>query len=136
VRLLDLPDEVLELLQQGALSEGHGRALLLAEDHGARRTLAHAAAEQGWSVRVTEERARESNADVRRASRARTSNEARLHPDQEQAAIDIAEALAGALGADVQVRPTRDGRYSAQLSFATAEEAIELARRIRPRALA
>ncbi len=136
VRLLDLPDEVLELLQQGALSEGHGRALLLAEDHGARRTLAHAAAEQGWSVRVTEERARESNADVGRASRARTSNEARLHPDQEQAAIDIAEALAGALGADVQVRPTRDGRYSAQLSFATAEEAIELARRIRPRALA
>jgi ParB family chromosome partitioning protein len=136
VRLLDLPDEVLELLQQGALSEGHGRALLLAEDHGARRTLAHAAAEQGWSVRVTEERARESNADVGRASRARTSNEARLHPDQEQAAIDIAEALAGALGADVQVRPTRDGRYSAQLSFATVEEAIELARRIRPRALA
>jgi ParB family chromosome partitioning protein len=136
VRLLDLPDEVLELLQQGALSEGHGRALLLAEDHGARRTLAHAAAEQGWSVRVTEERARGSNADVGRASRARTSNEARLHPDQEQAAIDIAEALAGALGADVQVRPTRDGRYSAQLSFATVEEAIELARRIRPRALA
>jgi ParB family chromosome partitioning protein len=136
VRLLDLPDEVLELLQQGALSEGHGRALLLAEDHGARRTLAHAAAEQGWSVRVTEERARESNADVGRASRARTSNEARLHPDQEQAAIDIAEALAGALGADVQVRPTRDGRYSAQLLFATPEEAIELARRIRPRAAA
>ena len=38
MRLLDLPDEVIELLQQGALSEGHGRALLLAEDHGARRT--------------------------------------------------------------------------------------------------
>ncbi len=36
VRLLDLPDEVIELLQEGALSEGHGRALLLAEDHGAR----------------------------------------------------------------------------------------------------
>jgi ParB family transcriptional regulator, chromosome partitioning protein len=136
VRLLDLPDEVLELLQQGALSEGHGRALLLAEDHGARRTLAHAAAEQGWSVRVTEERARESNAEKGRAPRARPSSAARLHPDQEQAAIDIAEALAGALGADVQVRPTRDGRYSAQLSFATAEEAIELARRIRPRAVA
>jgi ParB family transcriptional regulator, chromosome partitioning protein len=136
VRLLDLPDEVLELLQQGVLSEGHGRALLLAEDHGARRTLAHAAAEQGWSVRVTEERARESNAGQARAPRARPSNAARLHPDQEQAATDIAEALAGALGADVQVRPTRDGRYSAQLSFATAEEAIELARRIRPRAVA
>ena len=30
MRLLDLPDEVLEQLQEGVLSEGHGRALLLA----------------------------------------------------------------------------------------------------------
>src|SRR3954451_13508748 len=29
LRLLDLPDEVLALLEDGALSEGHGRALLL-----------------------------------------------------------------------------------------------------------
>src|SRR4051812_17603224 len=61
VRLLDLPDEVIELLQSGALSEGHGRALLLAEDHGARRALAREAAARSWSVRVTEERARASN---------------------------------------------------------------------------
>jgi ParB family transcriptional regulator, chromosome partitioning protein len=137
VRLLDLPDEAIELVQQGALSEGHGRALLLAEDHGARRRLARAAVERGWSVRVTEERARESNAQAGgggSARRARTP--ARVHPDQEQAAREIAEALGGALGAEVQVRPTRDGRYSAQLSFATPEEAIELARRIRPRAVA
>jgi ParB family transcriptional regulator, chromosome partitioning protein len=134
VRLLDLPDEAIELLQQGALSEGHGRAVLLAEDHGARRALAHAAASEGWSVRVTEERARESNAKQQQTSRASTTPQ--VHPDQEQAAKDIAAALAGALGADVQVKPTRDGRYSAQLSFSTAEEAIELARRIRPRAVA
>src|SRR5580700_1991237 len=62
VRLLDLPDEAIELLQQGVLSEGHGRAVLLAEDHAARRSLAHTAATEGWSVRVTEQRARESNA--------------------------------------------------------------------------
>ena len=42
MRLLDLPDEVIELLQQGALSEGHGRALLLAEDHGARARASRA----------------------------------------------------------------------------------------------
>src|ERR687894_2661284 len=33
MRLLDLPDEVLELLAEGELSEGHGRALLMASDH-------------------------------------------------------------------------------------------------------
>ena len=132
VRLLDLPDEAIELLRQGALSEGHGRAVLLAEDHAARRRLAQAAATEGWSVRVTEERARASNADAK-GDGTRTRLSRRRHPDQEQAARDIAEALAGALGADVQVKPTSDGRYSAQLSFATPEEAIELARRIRPR---
>ena len=62
MRLLDLPDEVIELLEQGALSEGHGRALLLAEDHGARRSLARDAVAEGWSVRIAEARARASNA--------------------------------------------------------------------------
>ena len=38
IRLLDLPDEALELIERGALTEGHGRALLLADDHAARRT--------------------------------------------------------------------------------------------------
>jgi ParB family chromosome partitioning protein len=136
VRLLDLPDEAIELLQQGALSEGHGRAVLLAEDHAARRSLAHAAATEGWSVRVTEERARESNAKAKDKQQTSRTPSLRTHPDQEQAAKDIAEALGGALGADVQVKPMRDGRYSAQLSFSTPEEALELARRIRPRVVA
>ena len=58
------------------------------------------------------------------------------HPDQVQAAQEIAEALGGALGADVQVKPTRAGSYRAELEFATPEEALELARRLRPRAVA
>ena len=33
MRLLDLPDEALDLLTEGLLTEGHGRALLLAGDH-------------------------------------------------------------------------------------------------------
>ncbi len=136
VRLLDLPDEAIELLQAGALSEGHGRALLLAHDHGDRRRLAHEAAEQGWSVRVTEERARDSNAEAAPGPPADRAGARRVHPDQEHAAREIAQALASALGADVRVKPTGDGRYSAQLSFETPEEALELAQRIRPRAVA
>jgi ParB family transcriptional regulator, chromosome partitioning protein len=136
VRLLDLPDEAIELVQQGALSEGHGRAVLLAEDHGERRRLARAAAEQGWSVRVTEERARQSNLEGAAEAKPKAGRSAAAHPDQERAAQDIAEALGGALGAEVLVKATRAGRYSAQLSFATAEEALELARRIRPHAVA
>jgi ParB family transcriptional regulator, chromosome partitioning protein len=130
VRLLDLPDEAIELVQAGTLSEGHGRAVLLAEDHNERRRLARDAATDGWSVRVTEERARESNATAAGAKTPPRAHVAWPHPDQEHAAREIAQALGSALGADVQVRPTRDGRYSAQLSFATPEEALELARRV------
>ena len=61
LRLLDLPDEALELLERGDLSEGHGRALLLATDHADRRRLARSAVADGWSVRVLEAKAREAN---------------------------------------------------------------------------
>jgi ParB family transcriptional regulator, chromosome partitioning protein len=134
MRLLDLPDDVIELLAAGTLREGHGRALLLAEDHGARRELARAAVDQGWSVRVTEARARQRNNEGPTAGVKKQAPGARSpHPDQEQAARDIAETLGSALGAEVRVKAARDGGYRAELSFSTPEEAIELARRLRPR---
>ena len=37
IRLLDLPDEVLDLLSDGELTEGHGRAILQAKGNDARR---------------------------------------------------------------------------------------------------
>src|SRR4051812_7121582 len=58
IRLLDLPDDVLELLERGDLSEGHGRALLLAAEHADRRRLARDAVAGEWSVRTLEARAR------------------------------------------------------------------------------
>jgi ParB family chromosome partitioning protein len=139
IRLLDLPDEVIELLAEGALSEGHGRALLLAEDHGARRSLARTAVAEGWSVRTAEVHARQSNAGdgaARVGRKRRADAAAGEHPDQRQATEEIAQALGSALGAEVQVRATAQGGYRAELSFATADEAIELARRLRPRAMA
>jgi ParB family chromosome partitioning protein len=135
IRLLDLPDAAIELLESGALSEGHGRALLLAEDHAARTALARSAAEHGWSVRTLEQRARESNGVAGALSAARGPRRRVTHPDQERAARDIADALGGALGAEVRVRPARDG-YRVELDLASREEALELARRLRPRAVA
>jgi ParB family transcriptional regulator, chromosome partitioning protein len=136
IRLLDLPEEAIELIQAGTLSEGHGRALLLAEDHEARTRLARAAAQEGWSVRVVEARARAQNSSQQSSSgtapRGRMTTSA--HPDQLQAAQEISDALGAALGAEVKVRPGRTG-YRAELSFETPEEALELARRLRPRAI-
>ena len=56
IRLLDLPDETLALLESGELSEGHGRALLAADGNDVRRRLARDAVRGGWSVRETENR--------------------------------------------------------------------------------
>lgn len=139
MRLLDLPDEVLELLQEGSLSEGHGRAILLAEDHGPRRALARLAVQEGWSVRTLEARSRDSNKgpnDSKDAAGAPAGGGRTPHPDQVQAALEIAQALGGALGTEVRVRPGHGGGYRAELSFSTAQEAIEFARGLRPRAVA
>jgi ParB family chromosome partitioning protein len=134
IRLLDLPDEVLELLERGELSEGHGRALLLAQEHGDRRSLARAAVDGNWSVRELEARAR--NAGATRAGRARPSRSGALHPDQEAAIEQIADTLGAALGVEVDVRPAAGSGYRVQLSFDSLEEALDFARRLRVRAAA
>ena len=127
LRILDLPDEALALLEDGSLTEGHGRALLLAQDHADRRSLARDAAAGGWSVRVLEDRARAANeresASAKRAAKA-------MHPDQERACEEIAEALAAAFGRDVVVRPKGTG-YRVQLEVSDADDAAALARTTR-----
>jgi ParB family chromosome partitioning protein len=135
IRLLDLPDDALELIERRELSEGHGRALLLAPDHADRRSLAKAADEAGWSVRELEARARragEPTAERRPAERRRKL----LHPDQEAAVAQIEDTLGAALGADVEARPAAANGYRVQLSFGSLEEALDFARRLRVRAAA
>jgi ParB family transcriptional regulator, chromosome partitioning protein len=128
LRLLDLPDDALVLIEDGSLSEGHGRALLMAPDHDSRRELAREAVAHEWSVRQTEERARaaagrdEGGLTARRAPRD-------AHPDQIAAAERLGEAFGRALGADVRVTPRASG-YRVQLAFDSLEEALEVAERL------
>ena len=130
IRLLDLPDEALELLERGALSEGHGRALLLAKDHDARRRLARDAAAHGWSVRELERRARAAEeSENARPPRRRTT----LHPDQAAAVERLSDAFETAFGTQVQVAPQGDG-YRLQLAFDSLDDALELAQRLGARA--
>jgi ParB family transcriptional regulator, chromosome partitioning protein len=133
LRLLDLPDEALELLEQGTLSEGHGRALLMAKDHTARRRLARSAVAEGWSVRTAEDRARRSNESTqsgRRGAKGERTYAGGIHPDQTAAAGEIGEALSRALGTEVAVDPTSKGGYRVGLSFESREEAMALVERL------
>jgi ParB family transcriptional regulator, chromosome partitioning protein len=127
IRLLDLPDEALDLLSQGQLSEGHGRALLMAPDNADRRRLAREAAEAGWSVRELESRAR---GDRPAGRPRRTRSAAALHPDQEAAIAEINDSFEAVLGRQVEVTATAGG-YRAHLTFESLDEALELARSLR-----
>jgi ParB family transcriptional regulator, chromosome partitioning protein len=129
MRLLDLPDEILELIAEGRLTEGHGRAILMTPDHGDRRRLGRNAAAEGWNVRQTEAAAR---AEVEPTpERPQGSGAVVRHPDQLAAVSQVGEAFGRALGAPVKVSPRGTG-YRVSVSFETLDEALALAGRIDP----
>src|SRR3954447_3181512 len=96
IRLLDLPDETIGLLESGELSEGHGRALLAADGNDVRRRLARDAVRAGWSVRETENRAK-----LAGQPKKKRPSTATLAPEEAAALRDAADRLESALGHEV-----------------------------------
>jgi ParB family chromosome partitioning protein len=121
IRLLDLPDEALELLQAGELSEGHGKALLSARDNDVRRRLARDAARHGWSVRETENRAK--LASQPKSPRASKS----IDPEEAEALRDAADRLEAAVGHEVRVRPRKGDEVAVEIRFEDIDQALHLA---------
>jgi ParB family chromosome partitioning protein len=101
VRLLDLPDEAIELVDDGTLSKGHGKALLTESDHGRCRELARRAASGGWSVRALE-------VEIARGGQPRPRT-TEPHPDQLAAAARLHDLFARATGCDIEACPHRLG---------------------------
>jgi ParB family chromosome partitioning protein len=101
MRLLRLPDDVRQLIEEGNLSAGHGRALLTTEDPKQQKALALAAIDNGWSVRDLERAAKKPatrlNADSKRV-RAVDAN------------VKAAETkLMRALNTNVKIHPAKKG---------------------------
>ena len=126
IRLLELPEEALELIERGELTEGHGRALLLCKDHAARRGLALGARDGAWSVRETERRAREAEGKPEPEPRRFTRE---LHPDLAEALAAAEDTLSAAFGQPVKVRARGEG-CRVELDFDSPAEAVALAERI------
>jgi ParB family chromosome partitioning protein len=124
IRLLELPDEVLELIEGGALSEGHGRAILMAKDHDERKRLARGARDGAWSVRETERRAKGPEAPG-----GERPGPIHLHPDLADALAAAEDALQAALGVEVKVR-ARGGGCRVELDLDSPAEGIDLAERL------
>jgi ParB family chromosome partitioning protein len=102
LRLLHLPDAVREALLSGSITEGHARAILMANGESPRLRLLERVLDQHLSVRDTEAMARQMN-----LARTRSSEPARPDPDVER----LEDAFRQALGTRVRlVRGRRGGR--------------------------
>jgi ParB family transcriptional regulator, chromosome partitioning protein len=121
VRLLELPEEIQDMIAAGLLSEGHGRAILMADGRARRLRVAEAAVADGLTVRATEDLARGG-----------VEGRARRRRGPVGAVGDAAlEAFGTAFDAPVRVRAASGGQMVVELRFAD-EAALEAALRVLP----
>jgi ParB family transcriptional regulator, chromosome partitioning protein len=101
LRLLQLPEAVREALANGSITEGHARAILMANDEDSRLQVLERVLEDHLSVRDTEAFARRLN----EGPVVRTAAEARVDPDVER----LEDAFRQALGTRVRLLKGRRG---------------------------
>ena len=114
MRLLELPDDVLAMLERGQLTEGHARAVLAVPDHDGRRRLAREIVQKGLSVRAAEQRAKWAGA--KRRPRVRAT------PVDPALSARVRDAIANLTGFHAKVGASR-----VELAFADEHELAELA---------
>jgi len=118
VRLLELPQDVLGMVDRGQLSEGHARAVLAVPDQDGRRRLARRIVQKGMTVRAAEQAARWSGARTRPRRAAATV-------DPELAAR-VRAGLERLTGKPVRVTGTRvEIAYDDEYELAELAEALE-----------
>jgi ParB family chromosome partitioning protein len=117
LRLLDLPDDVLGMVERGELTEGHARAVLAVAGQDERRALASLIVRRGLSVRAAEQAARWAGA--RQRPRKRSSL---VDPALAARVRTSAERLLG--------KPVKVGRAKVEIAFADEHELEELAEAI------
>ena len=115
LRLLELPDAVLDMIGDGRLSEGHGRAILQLPGQDERLALARQAVKRGLSVRETEAAAKR-GAKVTRAKPAPVAD----WVDEELANLAV-DAAWQSLHLRAAVRSSRRGG-TVEIRFESASE--------------
>jgi ParB family transcriptional regulator, chromosome partitioning protein len=112
LRLLELPYDVLALLEDGILTEGHARAVLAVPGSEERRRLARRIVERGLTVRAAERAARQAGA------RTKPRRAAPVDPDLAARARTALDRLTGT--------PVRVGARRIEIPFADETELAEI----------
>ena len=118
MRLATLPASVRRFVDEGALTMGHGRALLAIEDPIKAADLAREAVDGDWSVRETEKRVR----DLLRPERSDEEHRTKETPKLDPAVGVLEEALGDHLGTRVTIRWKGEGKGAIAISFRGARD--------------
>ncbi|HVT29077.1 MAG TPA: ParB/RepB/Spo0J family partition protein [Lacipirellulaceae bacterium] len=125
LRLLELPADVKQMVQQGEISQGHARALLPLGDEREQIDFARHIKKDGLSVRATEQevqdRIRSLDGDQLRIVDAEGNSRPVPRPQNEQIAA-LEQELRTVLGTKVSLSQSAKGRGKITIHFANHEE--------------
>jgi ParB family chromosome partitioning protein len=115
LRLLKLPKDIMDLVEAGDLSEGHGRALLSAPSVSSMKKLARTAVSKGWSVREAERQSR-------RLARADGAGAAPKKQGKSTNVRDLESRLSRALGSTTKIHESGKERGQVRITYSSFDE--------------
>lgn len=119
LRLLALPQQVVDLIREGKLSAGHGRALLALEEESAILEAAQTAVKKHWTVREIEKMAQSSHKKTKVST----------GPDKDHYYTELELALSQVLGRQVTITSKGKNR-TLSISFFDKEDLSALVSRL------
>ncbi len=121
MRLLELPQPVLDALRANTISAGHARALLPLGEESEQIQLCRQISGDGWSVRETERRVSELVCDVDENILDMAGKRKNRRTESQQVAA-LEQELRLALGTKIEIRQTKTGRGKIVVHFSDHNE--------------
>lgn len=120
LRLLALPDGVLKLLEEGAITMGHAKAILTVKEPAAQQSLARKAVDETLSVRALE--AIVSRVVVLDAPKRPSSKGEGRGRTIDGVPVDVIDRMRNRLGTKVVVKHHRSGRGKIEIEYFSEQE--------------
>jgi ParB family chromosome partitioning protein len=116
LRLLSLPQDLQDLVEEGSLTSGHAKALLSLEDVSLQRELAFRIVREGWNVRETENW-------VRRAGQGRQRTSVPRAEEKESSLLlkALERKLQERFGRKVEVQSSGEGGWIRLFYYSTSD---------------
>jgi ParB family chromosome partitioning protein len=129
IRLLELPPDVKQMVQNGEISQGHARALLPLGDEQEQIRFAARIEMEGWSVRATEQAVQDRIRSLDEGGLRIVDEEGNSRPVQKPRSEQLAsleQELRTALGTKVDLSQTAKGRGRITIHFKNQDEFARL----------